>query len=223
MKYTEVVYSIRERIRQLADDSDVDNREIIFHVNQQRALFYRNQYNQRNRTVDEEIKQLLRFEMAQDSIEECGESKNCYIIKSVKPLPATIELHHRNAIFKITSTSKTAVPFSIVSWNEFPYQGLGKYSQNELFATVGPDNHIYIKSSNKLIKFVESILVTAILENPLDIENYTPCPNGETCFDLDSFEYPIKGYAYAYIQDKVVNIFVNKLQVPQDEENDSED
>lgn len=222
MTYNEVVYSIRERLRQNIDDSDITDREIIFHVNNQRALFYRNQYNQRNRTVDEEIKQLLRFTMVQDTDEQCGDGTSCYIMKSTQKLPSTLELHHKNAIFKVTSLVKTNIAFNLVSWNEFPYQGLGKYTKNEVFVTVGPDNYLYLRSGSKLVQFITSILVTAILENPLDIKNFNLCPDDSPCQDLDTFIYPIKAYAFAYIIEQVVSMFINKLQTPEDEENDSE-
>lgn len=222
MTYNEVVYSIRERLRQNIDDSDITNREIIFHVNNQRALFYRNQYNQRNRSVDEEIKQILKFTMAQDTTEECGDLADCHVMKSTQKLPSTLELHHKNAIFKVTALDKTAISFNLVSWNEFPYQGLSRYTKNEVYVAVGPDNYLYMKSTNKLVKFITSILVTAILENPLDIKDFNLCPDASACQDLDTFEYPIKAYAFAYIADQVVNALGVKLNIPEDEQNDSE-
>lgn len=222
MTYNEVVYSIRERLRQNTDDTDITNRQIIFEVNNQRALHYRNEYNNLNRSIDEEIKQILRFTMVQDSDEECGTGTSCYVMKSTQQLPPTLTLHHKNAIFKATALVKTSLPFSIVSWNEFPYQGLGRFTKNEVFITVGPDNYIYMKSGSKLIQFVTSVLVTALLENPLDIQDYKLCPDDAECQDLDTFVYPIKAHAFAYISDKVVNTLLNKLQVPEDEENDSE-
>jgi len=223
MLYSEVVYSIRERIRQNIDDSDITNREIIFHVNNQRALFYRNQYNQRNRAVDEEIKQILRFELEPDKTEVCGTQDDCYVVVTKQKLPPTIEFHDKNGIFKITSLDKVAIPFNFVSWNEFPYVGFNKFTKNQVYATVGPNNHIYLKSSSKLISLLTDILVTVILENPLDVANYELCPDGDkSCTDLDTFEYPLKAHVYAYISNEVVNTFINKLQIPEDKENDSE-
>lgn len=223
MDYSKVIYSIRERIKQLVDDSSINNKEILFHVNTQRALFYRNQYNQRNRIVDEEIKQLLNVTMTQAPDEICGSGVNCYVIKSTKKIPATIELHHKNALFKATSNELTQYPFSIVTWNQFPYVSLNKYSKNEIFVALAPDGYLYAKSANKLIKFVTTILLTAILEDPTDVKNFTLCPdNTSGCFDLDTFDYPIKSYAFAYIMEQVIKIFLGKLQTPEDEENDSE-
>lgn len=222
MLYTKVIYSIRERLRQLVDDSDIDDREILFNVNNQRALFYRNQYNQRNRIVDEEVKQLLNVTMEQAPDEVCGNGVNCFLIKSTKPIPSTLELHHKSAVFKATSKELTGYPFSIVTWNQFPYTSLNKYTKNEIFVSIGPDGYLYAKSSNKLIKFVETILMTMILEDPTDIKDFILCPTGVGCFDLDTFDYPIKAYAFAQIVEQVMTVFLGKLQTPEDEENDSE-
>ena len=83
----EAIYDIREKLRQTIDDSNIDDREIIFELNNQRSLFYRNQYNQRNRVIDEEIKQSLCISLQQVSNDEFGADSNCTILRSTNKLP----------------------------------------------------------------------------------------------------------------------------------------
>ena len=218
MLIREAIYSIREKLRQMIDDSSIDDREIIFELNNQRALFYRNQYNQRNRVIDEDIKQTISLTLAETtSISGC-ETASCTVLKSTSKLPRTIELHHKNALIRAYGDIGHK-PFSVISWNQFFYSGNGEYSKKEVFVSVKGD-YIYVKSFSKLHKLMTKIYLDVILEDPLDIKDY--CPDSENCFDIDTFEYPIKSYAFKYIEAQVINSFINKLQMPEDKTNNAE-
>lgn len=221
MLYTEVIYSIRERLRQTIDDSNIDDREIIFEVNNQRSLFYRNEYNKRNRVIDEEIKQTLCVDLQEASADECNCDSNCTVLRSTVPIPTVIELHHKNALLKVSSTLVGDTPFSLVSYNQFPYVGQSKYSNKEVFVTQH-NGYLYFKSKSKLHRFLDKASVEVILENPLDIKDFLDCPSSQNCFNEDTFEYPIKAYVFAYISERVVNVFINKLNIPEDKLNDAE-
>lgn len=211
MLYTEIIYSIRERLREIIDDSNIDDREIIFYVNNLKNKLYRNLYNQRSRIVDEEIKQDLNVTL---ELKEELCKNNIIVLKSKNPLPKTMMLNHKNAIFKISSFDVTDISFSLVSFNRFPYTG---YKHPKLiYATVDNNNYLYLKSSNKLMNMMEEVEITLILENPLDIEKY------DGTFDLDTFEYPLNSNFFPEIQEQVIQILASKLQIPEDKNNDSE-
>lgn len=221
MLYQEAIYNIREKLRQLIDDSDIDDREILFELNNQRSLFYRNEYNKRNRVIDEEIKQTLCVPVQLVDDDECCSDTDCTILRSVDPLPDTIELHHKNAILSVSSTTIGDIPFSLVTYNQFPYSGNGKYSKSQIFVSQH-NGYLYFKTFNNLHKLLEKISVTVILENPLDIQDWLDC-KGDDCFDETIFEYPIKGYSYAYVVPQVLNAFIAKLNIPEDRVNNAED
>jgi hypothetical protein len=222
MKYNEVIYSIREKLREVVDDSNIDDREIIFEVNNQRALFYRNEYNKNSRAVDEEIKQTLCVSLEEASDDECCIDSDCTILRSTIPLPNLLELHHKNTLLRVTSTQLGTKPFSLVSWNQFPFSGNSKYNSKEVYVSKHNNGYLYFKSSNRLHKFLEKVSVQVILEDPLDIKDFMDCASGTDCFNLDTFNYPIKAHVLAYITPQVLKSFAFKLQIPEDLENDAE-
>lgn len=222
MKYNEIIYSIRESLRETVDDSNIDDREIIFNVNNQRALFYRNQYNQRNKIIDEDIVQFLYIPVSEVDTDFCNDT-SCTILRSTNPIPNAIELHHKNAILNISSTDILAKQFSFVNWKAFLFSGNGKYSKNEVFVALHPNGYLYLKAKNHLAKFIDKITVEMILENPLEIKNFLDCNNEDAnCFDLDTFEYPLKSYAFAYIKPQVLQSLSIRFQIPEDLKNDAE-
>lgn len=218
MLLNEAIFNIREKLKQLVDDSGIDDREIIFELNNQRALFYRNQYNQRNRVVDEDIKQTITLSLAEtQTISDCEDAK-CYVLRSTVTIPDVIELHTKNAILRAYGDIGMR-PFSIVSWNQFQYAGRGDYGKKEVYVSV-KNGYVYVKSFSKLHRLMTQIHLDVILEDPTDIKDYCA---GSDCYDQDTFVYPIKSYAYAYIVPQIINAFIQKLQMPEDELNNSED
>lgn len=221
MQYNEIIYSIRERLSQLIDDSDISNEEIIFEINNQRALLYRNEYNQRNRVVDEDAKQVLCVDLQEVSDDECCVDSDCTVLRSVNKLPRTIELYHKNAIYGISSTTVGSKPFSMVAWAHFPYAGSNKYAKKEIYVAYY-NGYIYLKSQNNLHKFLEKITIEVILEDPFDVQDYMDCDGGD-CFDEDTFEYPLKRHMFVRIAPMVIQNLTQQLTMPEDNENDSED
>lgn len=218
MLLTEAIYNIREKLKQLVDDSGIDDREIIFELNNQRALFYRNQYNQRNRVIDEDIKQTISMALSETKeISDC-ETSMCYVLKSTLRIPDVIELHNKNAVLRAYGDIGMR-PFSIVSWNQFQFAGRGDYGKKEVYISI-KNGYVYVKSFNKLHRLMTNVYLDVILEDPTDIKDY--CVSSD-CYDQDTFEYPIKSYAYAYITPQIINAFIQKLQMPEDELNNSED
>jgi len=211
MKYNEIIYSIREQIREIVDDSNIDNREIIFYVNLLRSELIRNQLNQRNRVIDEEIKQNLNVDLVTHEA-LCTPSVN--VLRSTEPIPNTINLHHKNTIYKISSTDVTDIPFSLVSFNRFPFTGYDY--PNLIYCTLDTENYLYLKSSNNLIDLMNNVDVTLILENPFDVQNFSDN------FDLDTFDYPLKNEGFLKIMQEVIKILLNKLRIPEDTDNDAE-
>lgn len=219
--YNEIIYSIREGIRQHTSDSDIDDRQIIFEFNLQRALWYRNEYNKKNTSIDDQIKQTICLELVEASSSECDcFDSDCTILRTSKKIPSLLDFRDKTSISKITFSDITGMPLSFVSYNKFPFTGNGPYNKNTVFATLHPNGHIYLKSTNANFKFIKSIAVTAILENPLDAKEFS-C-DGQSCFNPNK-EYPVKSHIIAYIKNIVIEGFIRQLSMPKDLINDSQE
>ena len=218
--YNEIIYSIREGIRQHTSDSDIDDRQIIFEFNLQRALWYRNEYNKRNKSLDDQAKQTICLDLVEANADECGcnTETDCKILRSVQKIPPVLDLHDKLAISKVTTNDVSSVPLSFTTFNKFPYTGNGPYNKNNIFATLHPNGHIYVKSSNPLYFFLESIAVTLILEDPLDAKEFQ-CGNG-SCFN-PNLEYPVKSHIIAYIKEIVIRTLIQQLGIPKDQINNA--
>lgn len=225
MTTEEIIYSVREAIRQHSDDSEITDRLIMFEFALQRAVYLRNEYNKMNRTIDEDYKQQLCMELEIAPIEDCGCTPNtdCYALRTKEKLPEVLEMHNKDGITRIgPANNKYKWGFSYVPYNRFLLVGNGKYDKDRIYATRLNDDKIYIKSSNPLFKTMTHISVTAVFENPQEAANFVDCNTGDACFDWDKSNYPIKNHSMSYITEMVINKLVRTLQLPEDKVNDAE-
>lgn len=221
MKESQLIYSIREKLAQYADDSDFDNREILFEINLQRALYLRNLYNAKHRTIDPEVKQILCVPMVTASPDECGcIDTDCVVLRSERPLPSLIELHDTNGIFYTGPAAVGEKPFSYVSYIQAMFSGERAYNANTIYTFMNPNGHLFLKSKNAQHKMIDCIMVHALLEFPEEAAAYNN-PNGTACYDPAVTNYPIKAHALAYITEMVVQRLLFKLGIPVDRTNDS--
>jgi hypothetical protein len=216
MTLNEIIYTIRESLRRYTVDSTVDDREIIFQVNLQRALYFRNEFNKNYRDVIETNKQTLCLNLIP------YEKDNCVLISN-KEIPRFIELHEKPSISRITSSVQHDVPFDIVSFTKLPFVGNGRFNTKNVFVSLTPDSKLIVKSKNKQLSMLNKILVTGVFENPLALQSFK-CDLEETqdCFSFDK-EYPMSPHTFVYIMQNVVNYFLAKLQIPVDASNNADE
>jgi hypothetical protein len=211
MTYNEIIYTVRESIRRYTLDSTIDDREIIFQVNMQRALHLRNEYNKSARNAIETVKQTICLNLTQ--VEDC--------LLTTTTIPKFIELHEKPAISRITSKIQSDIPFDFVPFVKLPFVGNGRFNRKNVFISLTPDSKLLVKSGNPLIKMLDRILVTGIYENPLELKDFK-C-NFEQSVDCysDDAEYPLTPHIFIYILPYVTDYFLRKLQVPRDTTNNA--
>lgn len=215
----ELVYSVLDKLKpHLTDDVDISPREILFEIDNARALFLRNELN-KNRTIDPNVIQDLGcVEMTTaDRAECCDVSTGCLIVKSVLEIPKAIELHNSTGITRVGPVDKLDLDFSFITYNRAKFAGNGKYNKNLIYAFLH-NKHIYLVSKNDKVKFITNINVAGVFENPTDVTPFTNC-GGESCYS-SSDEYPINTWMIPSIQDMVMNKFLNTLRMPKDTTND---
>ena len=212
MTYNEIIYTVRESLRRYTVDSTIDDREIIFQINMQRALFLKNEYNKSHRNAIETVKQTLCVNLIDD--------EDCTLVTEVQ-IPKFIELHEKPSISRITSKVQSDIPFDYVPFVKFPFAGNGRFNKKNVFVTLTPDSRLLLKSGNNIFKMLDKILITGVFENPLDLANFKCDLNEETdCFTKDK-EYPLTPHTFMYILPLVTDYFLRKLQIPRDTTNNA--
>jgi len=226
-KVNELTYDVREAIKEFIDDTELDDRYIIYLYNIKRAKYLRQDLNNYLRTNDNSILQTLCLEVEKVSEDECGFITDCkYIMRTKQPIPTPLELHTKVAITKVKPTNKTSIPFNFITKDKVPYIS-GSMFSSSIYAFLDNDNYIYLVSNNNSYFLLECISVTGVFEDPLELSNYSNCcgctSTDSTCFDIDATEYPLQPHYVDLIRKEIVNDLIFTKNIPEDRENNSTD
>lgn len=220
--FAKLIYDTMELLRahRVVDDTDLAERQIMFHWANQRALWIRNEYNKPGRSIDPEIEQDLNcLELIEvDAAECCQVEVDCIVLRTKERIPSLIELHDKVAITRVGPPNKFKLAFTFTNYNKAIYSMHNKYAKNQVYAFL-LNGYIYILTNNLEAKLLDYINVRGIFEDPMDLRNFA-CENGDSCFDIDK-AYPIKSWMIPYIREQVLNQLGVAMRVGKDASNDA--
>lgn len=224
-KISELLYDVREALKEYSDDSELDNRYILYLYNIKRAKYLRQDLNNYQKTVDNSIQQTFCIKLEEVSADECSVDLNCEkILRSTVKLPKPIELHSKVAINKVKPTTRTSIPFNFVTKERIPYMTNSPYSK-AIYSFIDPDGYLYVTSKSN-ISLLECLTITGVFENPLELKNYKNCcdctDTESICFNEDTTEYPLQPHYIDLIKKEIVNELIVTKQIMEDKENDGE-
>jgi hypothetical protein len=218
----EIVYDILEDVasHRLVDDLDIDNRQIIYKLNVQRALWTRNEYNKPGRVLDPFLIQSLGcVELEAADTSECPDLPvGCSILRTKCEIPKTVELHDRSAITKVGPIDKLDYFFSFVPYHQAIFSGNGKFNGNSIYAFIH-NRRMYFKVNSAQQKLLRRVNIMGIFEDPTKIAEFCNT-DGSVCFSMDD-EYPISSWMIPFVKEQIVKELVMSMQIPEDNSNDA--
>lgn len=214
--WRELVYMVLDLLKIHSDDSKFTEDHVMFLLSKYRA-FTLNQlkYNKNNNGGKELSKsnyQSVVVELSSNtpSIEHAN-NKWLYL-KSNYEIPAILDIEN----ISISPLNYFDGDITYVSKERFKFVGHNRFLSNIIYATIGPDNYVYLKcvKENNLI---ESIEINAIFENPKEVGGYSSYGNM-----MDSL-FPAEESLIPSILELVLKDLTNGLYKPSDNINDAAD
>jgi hypothetical protein len=208
-------------IRNIADSGEnnysfrITDYQIAFWFHEVRAMLISQAVSKRQDISDVWVQSIpcLELELV-DSSDCCIVTTKCYILKTKRRIPITVETAADNLILSVTNPMSDIITKS----NRFE----AKYNKYNKYTAEKPqwflqDGYLYI-TNDKLLEYVN---VFAIFENPEELSEFTLCNNISSCFSWDS-PYPVS----LKMANDITNIVMQTkvmpfLQMPQDTSNDA--
>jgi hypothetical protein len=162
----------------------ISKKQVEEWVHQYRALLLKRDLDKDYRINPDYIQEIsnLELEMVERS-EENTIGSDCYVTRTVEPLPKTIDFSHKSGLVFIgTYTGKQ---FQLVPYNRSYWQQFKKYTASEKLAFLR-NNFLYI-TNNELLKYVN---VRGVFERPLEVMAFTPDSTSMNYIDYRT-NYPI--------------------------------
>lgn len=110
-----------------------------------------------------------------------------------------------------------------VSRERMRYVGHNRFLQNIIYASLGPDQYLYMKSSNPQYLYMEQAKMTGIFEDPEEAgELACDKDNEEPCDILDK-DFPIEEALVPTLIELCVKELSGSVYIKADETNDAKD
>ena len=192
-------------------------------INEQRALWIRNEYN-KNRSIDPYIIQTLsclELELV-DPIQCCiAVPTNCKVLRTKKKIPNTIEFFFTKGITSVGPADILKPRFILIDYSRVPYAGNGRTTQKAIYSFFY-DGYMYVFSKNSITNLLKYITIRGLFEDPTALGDYINCETNQTCWKPSDM-YPINQWMWAYMKPYIIQQLTQKAMFSFDDANNAED
>lgn len=219
MTYREVTYLILDLLKQSSDDSYYTPEHILFLVSKIRSAILKQTYSNIKKEIPESNYQTICLDLKEVSAiagEPCeGES----YLRSQQEIPSILTIGNT----QIYPVDYYQGEITFVSRERMRYVGHNKWLQNIIYASLGPDSHLYFKSSNPQYLYLKKAKMTGIFQDT-DKAAELECPSeeGEVCDIMDK-KFPLEEGLVASVIELTVKYLNGAAYKPEDSTNNAAD
>lgn len=230
MLYKEIIYLCLDEIKSVSDDSFFTEEHILFLVSKYRNMIIKQRYSDVKKPIPESNYQTICLDLepteaidtSSTGVNICG---NEIFLKSSEKVPYIMPI----GATKVFPVNYYVGEITYVSRERMKYVGYNKYLQNIIYASIGPDGHLYMKSNNPQFAYLEKAKVTGIFED-IEAASNLECGdddndenNGNTPCDILDKEFPLEEALVPPIVELVVKELLGSAYRPADFQNNSMD
>ena len=192
--YKELVNIVLDVLKMNSDDSFYQEEHVLFLLDKYRGLILKQRYSDIQKEIPESNYQTicvdLNYVNAFDN-DTCGGKG---YLKSEQKIPNLMSIGSQ----KISTMDYFQGNIAYVNRERFKYAGNSRYTSNQIFGTIAPDEHLYLKSNNPQAYHLCKVQVTGLFEDSAkaaelsceDDEN-KPCDIMDRIFPLEEALIPV--------------------------------
>lgn len=225
MKASELVYMILDLAKaNTSDDAYYTEDHILFLCKKFRAFLIKKE-QEKNKGMEDEASE---FEMQQICLNlepvAAIDGEPCtggYYLRTVEEIPKLLE-GYKPKVYPIDYYQGTNI--SLISRDRMRYVGSNKYLRNIIYASLGPDLHLYLNSSNPQFMYLKKLRMTGVFEDFESVSDLLCDGDGSlsSCDPMES-EFPIREHLVPTLIELVVKELVGAEYRPEDTRNDAND
>ena len=221
----EAVYMVLDELKMVSDDAHFTEEHVIFLLKKFRAYVLKAE-KERNKLMDAALNSgtgLLGIDAADEDYQSVSlemqaveavpgfPSKGKYL-KSYTTVPKLMGIGN----VKVYAADFFSSEIQLVSMEGFKYSGNSPYMQKIVYAAIGPDEHLYIKSQNPQILYLQNVNVHAVFDDL----NAVAENNGVDILDM---EFPISEALFGLVLQYTVRELAGVQYKPADVINNAKD
>lgn len=214
--WRELVYMVLDLLKIHSDDSKFTEDHVMYLLSKYRAFILKQLGTNKNNSITNELAksnyQSYTVELSEyTSTVEHSNNKWLYL-KSNSKIPDILNIGQ----ISIYPSNYFDGDITYISRERFRFVGYNRFLSNIIYATIGPDNYVYLKCVNEN-NVINSIEVNAIFENPKEAEGK------DSYEDMLDDTFPTEEALIPSILELVLKDLTNGLYKPSDDINDAAD
>lgn len=211
--FKELVYMVMDELKLHSDDAVYTEDHVLFLLNKYRAFLLKQKYSDIRRQIPESNYQTLKFDLVENT-PVIGDFflDNSYLV-STKELPFLLPV----GTVSVYPLNYYKEEITLISKDRMKYVGNTRYLRNIIYASIGPDNYLYFKSTNIQHLYLSNVKVTGVFEDPIAVYN----EQGIT--DVLDVKFPLEDALVPPLIELVVKELLGALYRPEDTENNAKD
>ena len=214
--FRQLTYMCLDKLKLVSNDSHFQEEHILYLLSTTRAFLLKQRYGDVKKQIPESNYQTVCIDLEQVNAINDIPCEGADYLKSIQELPDLMQVGKR----RISSVDFFQGNFTYVNNERFKYVGGNKYLRNQIYGTVAPDNHLYLKSDNPQMYYLEKVKMTGIFEDAAKASELE-CGNNEC--DVFDREFPLEESLVQPLVELIVKDLSNSLYQPADNENNDND
>lgn len=215
MKTEEIVYYCLDAIKALSDDSSVNEDHVLFLLGKYRGALLQ-QYHNIKKIIPESNYQVVCLNLQDSDVLPCKVSK---MLKSVEKVPDLIPVG-KPSILMFNGMENEMIEY--VPFQRLKAVGYDKAKRNFLYASVGPDNYLYVSYTNPQAKYLTQVKLKGIFEDyekAMELE----CEDAGKVCDIMQKDFPLEVALIPDLIARVVRDILGTAWRAADQSNDARD
>ena len=220
MKYKDIVYMVLDEIKSISDDAFFTEEHVILLVNNYRNFILKQRYSDIKKPIPESNYQTICLNLIQVPAIAGVPCEGGTFLRSKEKVPFMMKI----GTPKVYPINYYLGEITYVSRERMRYVGYNKYLQNIIYASLGPDNYLYLQSSNPQYLYLEKVRLNGIFENIEYVSDLLCNDSGDSInCDIMDKTFPIEDALVPPIIELVVKELLGAEYRPEDDSNDAKD
>lgn len=219
MTLREIVFMCMDEVKLHSDDSFYTEDHLVFLLNKYRSFVLKKELEKENKQLSSTNGQTICLDLIEirDENNPCGES----MLRTEQKIPNLVN-DCKVSLYPVNYFEGDHIIYTTME--RMRYTTYNKWTKNLIYAAKGPDDYLYIKSSNPQYLYLEKLRMKAIFEDFESAAQYACDETGEglNCDILD-MKFPIENALVPIVTELVIKELLGVKYQPRDTHNNAAD
>ena len=219
MTLRELVFMCMDEVKLNSDDAIYTEDHVVFLLNKYRSFVLKKELEKENKQLSSSNGQTICLDLIeiQDENNPCGES----MLRTEQKIPNLVN-DCKVSLYPVNYFEGDHIIYTTME--RMRYTTYNKWTKNLIYAAKGPDDYLYIKSSNPQYLYLEKLRMKATFEDFESAAQYACDEDGEKLqCDILDMKFPIENALVPIVVEMVVKELLGAEYRPKDSSNNADD